>query len=59
MARLLPSDISYLALAGSRAPELETLRQLEVKLSPAYTVFHGEPTQRSVGRSRARGGAVG
>ncbi len=41
MARLLPSDISHLALAGSRAPELATLRQLQAKLSSAYTVFHG------------------
>jgi hypothetical protein len=41
MARLLPSDISHLALAGAREPELETLRQLQAKLSAAYTVFHG------------------
>jgi hypothetical protein len=40
MAHLLPSDISYLALAGSLAPELATLRQLEAKLPSAYTVFH-------------------
>ena len=41
MARLLPSDLSHLALAGAREPELETLRQLQAKLPPAYTVFHG------------------
>ena len=41
MARLLPSDISHLALAGAREPELETLRQLQAKLPAAYTVFHG------------------
>jgi nuclease-like protein len=41
MARLLPSDISHLALAGAREPELETLRQLQAKLPSAYTVFHG------------------
>jgi UvrD-like helicase C-terminal domain len=41
MARLLPFDVSHLALAGARAPELETLRLLQAKLSPAYTVFHG------------------
>jgi len=41
MAHLLPSDISHLALAGAREPELETLRQLQAKLPPAYTVFHG------------------
>ena len=41
MARLLPSDISHLALAGAREPELETLRQLQTRLPSAYTVFHG------------------
>jgi hypothetical protein len=41
MAHLMPSDISHLALAGAREPELETLRELQGKLPPAYTVFHG------------------
>jgi hypothetical protein len=41
MARLLPSDISHLALAGAGEPELETLRQLQAKLPSSYTVFHG------------------
>src|SRR4030095_13948958 len=46
MARLLPSDLSHLALAGAREPELETLRQLQAKLPPAYTVFHGVHSSR-------------
>lgn len=41
MARLMPSDISHLALAGAREPELATLRQLQAKLPSTYTVFHG------------------
>jgi hypothetical protein len=41
MARLMPSDISHLALAGGRTEELDTLRQLQTELPAAYTVFHG------------------
>jgi len=41
MARLMPSDISHLALAGGRTAELDTLRQLQTELPAAYTVFHG------------------
>jgi hypothetical protein len=41
MARLLPSDISHLALAGAREPESQTLHQLQAKLRSAYTVFPG------------------
>jgi UvrD-like helicase family protein/AAA domain-containing protein/nuclease-like protein len=41
MARLMPSDVSHLALAGGRAEELDTLRQLQAELPAAYTVFHG------------------
>jgi hypothetical protein len=41
MARLMPSDISHLALAGGRTEELDTLRQLQTELPSAYTVFHG------------------
>ena len=37
MARLLPSDISQLALTGAREPELKTLRQLQAKLPFAYS----------------------
>ena len=37
MARLLPSDISHLALTGAREPELKTLRQLQAKLTSTYT----------------------
>lgn len=40
MARLMPSDISHLALAGGRTEELDTLRQLQTELPAAYTVFH-------------------
>jgi len=41
MARLMPSDISHLALAGGRTEELDTLHQLQTELPSAYTVFHG------------------
>jgi len=41
MARLMPSDVSHLALAGGRTEELDTLRRLQADLPPAYTVFHG------------------
>jgi hypothetical protein len=41
MARIVPSDITQLALAGAREPELETLRELRSKLPRTYTVFHG------------------
>jgi hypothetical protein len=41
MARLMPSDISHLALAGGRTEELDTLRQLQTELPATYTVFHG------------------
>jgi hypothetical protein len=37
MARLLPFDISQLALTGAREPELKTLRQPQAKLPSAYT----------------------
>ena len=38
MARIIPSDISPLALAHSG--ELETLALLKVQLGPDYAVFH-------------------
>ena len=41
MARLIPSDIGRLELAGGHRPELETLRYLRDALPAAYTVFHG------------------
>jgi hypothetical protein len=41
MARLMPSDIPHLALAGGRTEELDTLRRLQTELPSAYTVFHG------------------
>ncbi len=47
MAHIIPSDISQLALAGSREPELDTLRVLKAGLPAAYTVFHGVHWSRS------------
>ena len=41
MARIIPSDITRLALAGAHEPELETLAQLRDRLPDDYTVFHG------------------
>ena len=41
MARLIPSDITRLSLAGSDNPELETLAYLRDKLPDDYTIFHG------------------
>ncbi|UHD17853.1 hypothetical protein [Thiocapsa bogorovii] len=38
MARILPSDISPLALAGAHSGELETLALLEAQLGPDYGV---------------------
>jgi hypothetical protein len=40
VARLVPSDIGRLELAGGHRPELETLRHLGEALPAAYTVFH-------------------
>ena len=40
MARIIPSDISPLALAGAQSRELETLAQLADRLGPDYSVFH-------------------
>lgn len=41
MARIIPSDISRLALSGAPTQELETLQQLKNALPEDYTVFHG------------------
>ncbi len=41
MAHIIPSDITRAALAGARAPELETLQSLRDRLPNDYTVFHG------------------
>jgi len=40
MARIIPSDISRLALAGAHSRELETLALLKDQLGPDYAVFH-------------------
>lgn len=41
MARIFPSDVSKLALAGAPHPELATLALLKKRLSDDFTVFHG------------------
>ncbi len=41
MAHIIPSDITRAALAGARAPELETLQTPRDGLPNDYTVFHG------------------
>ncbi len=41
MARIVPSDLTQLALAGARVPELATLQELRARLPGTYTVFHG------------------
>lgn len=40
MARIIPSDISPLALAGAQSGELRTLALLQAQLGPEYAVFH-------------------
>lgn len=40
MARLIPSDINRLELAGADSPELDTLAVLAKTLPEDYTVFH-------------------
>ena len=41
VARVFPSDLSKLALAGAWHPELATLEHLKKRLSDDFTVFHG------------------
>jgi hypothetical protein len=41
MARIIPSDLSRLALSGAHEPEIQTLADLRDALPDAYTVFHG------------------
>lgn len=38
MAKLVPSDLTRLALSGAHAPEIETLRLLGDALPDAYTL---------------------
>jgi len=40
MARLIPSDVARLSLAGADDPELETLARLAKELPNEYAVFH-------------------
>ncbi len=41
MARIFPSDLDRLVLAGAHRAEIATLRLLRRRLPDAYTVFHG------------------
>ena len=41
MARIVPSDLTRLALSGAHEPEIETLATLRDTLPGEYTVFHG------------------
>ena len=41
MARIIPSDLTRLALSGVHEPEMETLALLQRTLPDDYTVFHG------------------
>jgi hypothetical protein len=41
MARIIPSDLSRLALSGTHEPEIQTLALLRDELPDDYTVFHG------------------
>ncbi len=55
MARIIPSDISRLALAGGRADELDTLGALKSGLPDDYVVFHGVHWSREYQRGTAYG----
>ena len=41
MARIIPTDIARLELAGANRHEIATLRVLQARLPDDYTVFHG------------------
>lgn len=41
MARIVPSDLTRLALSGAHEPEIEMLTTLRDALPDDYTVFHG------------------
>ena len=41
MARIIPSDITRLALNGVHEPEIQTLQVLKGALPDDYTVYHG------------------
>jgi hypothetical protein len=41
VARIVPSDIARLELAGANRYEIGTLRLLQARLPDSYTVFHG------------------
>ncbi|MCE2521206.1 MAG: NERD domain-containing protein [Alphaproteobacteria bacterium] len=49
MARIVPSDVDRLALAGGHAPELATLERLRRELDPDLTVFHSVHWTREAG----------
>ena len=46
MARIVPSDLTRLALSGAHEPEVGTLALLREKLPDNYTVFHGVHSTR-------------
>ena len=41
MAKIVPSDLTRLALSGAHEPEIQTLAILRDTLPDDYTVFHG------------------
>jgi hypothetical protein len=41
MARIVPYDLTRLALSGAHEPELETLATVRDTLPDDYTVFYG------------------
>ncbi len=58
MARIFPSDISRLELAGVHPPELETLRELRDRLPAQYHVYHGVHWSREYSAKRIAFGEV-
>ncbi|NEV65089.1 NERD domain-containing protein/DEAD/DEAH box helicase [Thiorhodococcus minor] len=57
MARIIPSDLSRLALSGAHEPEIATLAHLRDALPDDYSVFHGVHWTRQY-RGRALYGEI-
>lgn len=55
MARIVPSDLTRLALSGAHEPELETLATVRDTLPDDYTVFHGVHWTRQYKRRTLHG----
>ena len=55
MARIYPTDITRLELAGAHPPELDTLRMLRDDLHGDYDVYHGVHWSREYGKKTAFG----